>query len=43
MLKKDPKDRPDIEDIIYSEVFQEKAQMHQVRLPKILNKAKIIK
>jgi hypothetical protein len=42
MLKKDMKERPCIEEIIYNDVFQAKAQLHQITLPLILNKKKLL-
>lgn len=42
MLKKDPKERPCIEELIYNDIFQAKAQLHQIALPFILNKAKVL-
>jgi hypothetical protein len=41
MLRKDPKKRPCIEEIIYSDTFQAKAQQNQISLPIYLNKAKL--
>ena len=38
MLKKDPGERPGIEEIIYNEVFQTKAQLQKINLPLMLNK-----
>lgn len=42
MLKKDLNERPCIEEIIYNDLFQLKAQLHSITLPLILNKKKII-
>ena len=42
MLKKDPNERPCIEELIYNDIFQAKAQLHQIALPFILNKAKVL-
>lgn len=41
MLKKEKDERPCIEQIIYNDVFQTKAQLHQITLPFILNKVKV--
>lgn len=38
MLKREAKDRPPIEEIIYSDIFQRKAQLQRIPLPKVLNK-----
>lgn len=38
MLKKDPSKRPTIEEIIYSDVFQNNTSKHLITLPLILNK-----
>lgn len=42
MLKKDAKERPSIEEIIYNDLFQTKAQLHQITLPLVLNKQKVL-
>lgn len=42
MLRKDHTKRPDIEDIIFSDVFQAKAQTNGVTLPLMLNKSKLL-
>ena len=41
MLRKDNTKRPDIEEIIFSDVFQAKAQTNGVTLPLMLNKSKL--
>ena len=41
MLKKDPLKRPCIEEIIYSDIFQEKARKNLITLPLKLNKSKL--
>ena len=41
MLKKDPSKRPCIEEIIYSDIFQEKARKNLITLPLKLNKSKL--
>jgi serine/threonine protein kinase len=38
MLKKEQKERPSIEEIIYNDVFQTKAILQKVTLPLVLNK-----
>lgn len=41
MLRKDASKRPCIEEIIYSDLFQQKAQQNLITLPLILNKTKL--
>jgi serine/threonine protein kinase len=41
MLRKDPAKRPTIEDIIFSDIFQQKALTNRIPLPLALNKAKL--
>jgi serine/threonine protein kinase len=41
MLKRDPAKRPCIEEIIYSDTFQAKAQQNLITLPLNLNKSKL--
>ena len=42
MLKKDAAERPCIEAIIYSDVFQTKAQLQKVSMPLMLSKQKLM-
>lgn len=42
MLKKEPKERPSIEEIIYNDVFQTKSVLQKVTLPLVLNKQKLL-
>lgn len=41
MLRKDPSKRPCIQELIYSDTFQNKAQQHLITLPMHLNKSKL--
>ena len=42
MLKKDPKKRPQIEEIIMSDEFQKMANKQKINLPLKLNKEKLL-
>ena len=42
MLRKEQTERPTIEEIIYSNQFQQKCTLQKVHLPLVLNKAKIM-
>lgn len=42
MLRKDAAKRPTIEELIYSDVFQEKATKHHITLPMVMNKTKLL-
>lgn len=41
MLNKNPAKRPCIETIIFSDIFQSKAQQNHITLPLFLNKQKL--
>ena len=41
-LQKKPENRPTIDEIIFSEDFQQKAQVNRITLPKHLNKQKLL-
>ena len=41
MLNKDPAKRPSIEQIIFDDMFQKKAQEFRVTLPLLMNKKKL--
>lgn len=41
-MQKKPENRPTIDEIIFSEDFQQKAQVNRITLPKHLNKQKLL-
>lgn len=41
-LQKKPENRPSIDEIIFSEDFQNKAKVNKITLPKHLNKQKLL-